>query len=218
MKLHFAEEILLLLLHDENGKFERVSDWSMRFALAGAQLMELANADRIDTDLDTLSLLNDEPLGMPSLDGLLNEIRDAKDQHDARFWLEHLALNADLIREEMLENLVRRGILHQKEDRFLWVFKSRHYPVVDGQFEREVKLRIMEVLFSDVIPDPHDIALIVLADACGILRSIFSDRTYEGTEDRIMQIRQMDLIGRAMNSAIDEIEISIATAGQSQFY
>ena len=218
MKLHFAEEILLLLLHDENGKFIRVPDWSLRFALAGAQLMELAIEDRIDTDRDTLLLLSDAALGTPSLDKLLDEIRDVKEKRDARYWLERLAMDADLIREEMLESLVTRGILRQQEDRFLWVFKARRYPVVDGKAEREVKLRIMEVLFSDVIPDPHDIVLIVLADRCGILRSIFSERTYEGTEDRISQIRQMDLIGRAMNNAIDEIELSIATAGQSQFY
>lgn len=218
MKLHFAEEILLLLLHDENGKFIRVPDWSLRFAIAGAQLMELAIEDRIDTDRDTLLLLSDAPLGTPSLDKLLSEIRDVKEKRDARYWLERLAMDADLIREEMLESLVTRGILRQQEDRFLWVFKARRYPVVDGKAEREVKLRIMEVLFSDVIPDPHDIVLIVLADRCGILRSIFSERTYEGTEDRISQIRQMDLIGRAMNNAIDEIELSIATAGQSQFY
>ena len=27
--------------------------------------------------------------------------------------------------------------------------------MIDGEAEREVKLRIMEVLFSDVIPDPR---------------------------------------------------------------
>ena len=39
--LRFAEEIMLLLLDDEQEKFVRVPDWSMRYSLAGAVLMGL---------------------------------------------------------------------------------------------------------------------------------------------------------------------------------
>ena len=43
------------------------------------------------------------------------------------------------------------------------VFRTRRYPKVDGKAEREVKLRIMGVLFSDVIPAPRDIVIISLS-------------------------------------------------------
>ena len=46
--------------------------------------------------------------------------------------------------------------------------------MIDGEAEREVKLRIMEVLFSDVIPDPRDIMIICLVDACGIFKELLS--------------------------------------------
>ena len=35
-------------------------------------------------------------------------------------------------------------------------------PAIDGEAQREVKLRIMGVLFSDEIPDPRDIVIICL--------------------------------------------------------
>ena len=41
---------------------------------------------------------------------------------------------------------------------------------IDGKAEREVRLRLMGVLFSDEIPDPRDVVLLCLADACGILK------------------------------------------------
>ncbi len=48
--LRFAEELMLLILDDENGRFARVPDRLMRYALAGGVLMDLALENRIDTD------------------------------------------------------------------------------------------------------------------------------------------------------------------------
>ena len=47
--LGLVEETILLLLRDEGGSFVRRPTSSMRFAIAGAVLMELADANRIDT-------------------------------------------------------------------------------------------------------------------------------------------------------------------------
>jgi len=134
--LRFAEEVMLLLLHDENGRFERVPDWSLGYALGGGVLMDLALEHRIDTDLDNLILVDDTPLGDSLLDSTLADIAAAEDKRDARFWVERTAGRADEIREEALSRLVQSGILEVQEDRFLWVFRSRRYPVVDGRAER----------------------------------------------------------------------------------
>ena len=160
MMLRFAEEVLLLLLHDDNGKFARVPEWSLRYALGGGVLMDLALENRIDTDLEKLVLIDSAPVGDSLLDPLLEEVAAAEESHDARYWVEVAAGRAWEIREEALARLIERGILEQREDRFLWVLSSRRYPVVDGKAERELKLRIMEVLFSDALPDPRDIVII----------------------------------------------------------
>ena len=209
--LRFAEEIILLMLHDDDGKFAHVPSWSTDRAMAGAVLMDLALENRIDTDPENLVLIDATPVGDSLLDPTLADI-EAGDQRDARYWVEHTAKKGEQIREEALSRLVGAGILEQHDDRFLWVFRSRRYPVVDGQAEREVKLRIMEVLFSDQIPAPRDVVIIALADACGIFRELLPKRELQQAADRIEQVRKLDLIGQAMADTIHDMEMWLAAS------
>ena len=215
--LRFAEEIILLLLNDDDGRFARVSNMSFDYALAGGVLMDLALEDRIDTDLDNLVLLDATPTGDNLLDPTLAEIAEGEG-NDARYWIERTALRSDELREEALRRLMDHGILEQVDDRFMWVFKSRRYPTVDGEAQREVKLRIMAVLFSDEIPDPRDIVIICLADATGIFRSIFTSEELDRVTPRIDQVRRLDLIGQAMTQAIQDIEMTLTSALQPHMY
>ena len=180
--------------------------------------MDLALENRIDTDLDRLILVDDTPTGDSLLDPTLADIAAAEDKRDARFWVERTAGRADEIREEALARLVNQGILEMQEDRFLWVFRSRRYPVVDGQAEREVKLRIMEVLFTDEIPDPRDVVIICLADACALFKQLLSKREIDQAAKRIEQVTRLDLIGQAMSQAIRDIQLSIALLSQPHTY
>ena len=211
--LRFAEEIILLLLNDDDGRFAHVSGWSLNYALAGGVLMDLALENRIDTDLEKLVLVDATPVGDSLLDETLADIATG-DERDARFWVEHTVQRADAIREEALSRLIDRGILERRDDRFLWVFRSRRYPTIHGEAEREVKLRIMGVLFSDEIPHPRDVVTICLADACGIFNGLLSRRELNKASDRIEQVRKLDLIGQAMTQAIQDIELLIATSVQ----
>ena len=218
--LRFAEEVLLLLLEDESGKFVHVPELSLRCVLAGAVLMDLALEYRIDTDLRKLVVIDPSPLGDSLLDPILERIvtelnkKPVPDDspRDARYWVETIARDADVIRTKTLDRLIERGIIRREDERVLWVFKTRRYPLIDGEAEREVKLRIMEVLFSDTIPAPRDIVIISLADACGIFRVLLSDREYKRVGSRIREVRKMDLIGQAVSNAVREIEAVLALA------
>ena len=216
--LRFAEEIMLLLLDDEDGSFARVPDRLVRYALGGGVLMELALEDRIDTDLDKLLLVDSTPLQDNLLDPMLSEIAAATETHDTRYWLECAAEHAGDIREGALRRLVQKGILAREDERFLWVFRSRRYPAIDGKAELEVKLRIMEVLFSEKIPDPRDVVIICLADACGIFEKLLANRELARATGRIEQVRKLDLIGQEVIKAIWDIEASLALAVQPHMY
>ena len=208
--LRFAAEITLLLLNDD-GTLVHVPSWSLNYALAGGVLMDLALENRIDTDLEKLVLIDSTPIGDSLLDPTLADINEVGER-DARFWVERTANRAQEIREESLSRLISLGILEARDDRFLWVFRSRRYPAIEGTTVREVKLRIMEVLFSDEIPDPRDVVIICLADACGIFRRLLSRTELSRASERIEQVSRLDLIGQAMSQAIQDIQLTIATS------
>ena len=207
--LRFVEEILLLLLRDDDGRFVAVPGIALDNAIAGAVLMDLALENRIDTDPEHLIVTDPAPVGDSLLDPTLAAIT-AGQRRDARYWVGQTAQRAAEIREEALSRLVERGILERHEGRLLWVFRSRRYPVVDGSAEKEVKLRILGVLLSDEIPDPRDIVIIGLAEACGILRELMPRGDYAAARERIDQVRKLDLIGQATSSAIHDIEMWLA--------
>ena len=215
--LRFTEEIILLLLNDDDGRFVRLPNVSLDYALAGGVLMDLALENRIDTDLDSLILIDETPTGDSLLDETLADIAEVGG-NDARFWVERTAVKGEALREEALRRLIDQGILEQVDDRFMWVFKSRRYPSIDGQAQREVKLRIMGVLFSDEIPDPRDIVIICLADACGIFKTLLSSQELVSVTPRIEQVKRLDLIGQAMTQAIQDIELTLAASLQPHMY
>ncbi len=209
--LRYVEEILLLVLDERRGELAPgMPDHSLALALAGAVLMDLALEDRIDTDSERLILMDATPLGEDFLDSTLADIADAEQEHDTGYWLKRTAAHGDRIREAALVRLTERGILSSEEDGLLSlvpsVSRSRRYPIADGQWVEETRLRIMRLLFSDDIPDPRDIGIIALADACGVFRTILAPEERAEVRDRIDQLRNLDLIARTMGRAITEIE------------
>ena len=211
--LTFTEEILLLLLDDDDGTFVPIPNANLGCAIGGAVLMDLAFAYRIDTDPKALVVNDPTPTGNPMLDGTLAKIVAHGSQSDTRTWIRVLSVeDAPDIREQALENLVARGIVQVREERVMWAFRTRRYPTIDGNVEQEVKLRIGQVLHSDDIPDPRDVALIGLVDVCDLLGDIFPDRNIDQLRPRVEQLRKMDLIGRELAGAIADIEHTVTMA------
>ena len=206
--LTFTEEILLLMLGEEDGAFLPVNSNAFECALAGATLMDLAFALRIDTDLESLIVLTENPTGISMLDSILAKIVTHPEVMDAQSWVRLLAREeANTIREQALASLVDRGILEQRETR-----RVGHYPMRDGTAQREVKLHLRDVLLADDIPDPRDVVRVSLADACGIFPEILSEREIKQATPRIRQLRIMDLIGREVAGAIAAIQRTMLMA------
>ncbi len=208
--LRFAEELLIFVLDEGHGELAPgQSESSLYLALAGAVLMDLALEGRIDTDLKRLWLVDSTPLGEEILDPTLAVIAGAEQTYDTGYWLERTAQMGDRIRDAALAHLTERGILRSEAHGLLSlaprVSRTRRYPVADGKWVEETRLRIMRLLFSDDIPDPRDPGIIALADACGMLRSILSPDEYAQVRGRIDVLQNLDLIAQAMGRAIQEL-------------
>ena len=182
-------------------------------ALEGAEFFTAVHAallkamlDRIDTDLQRLTLVSAEPTGEPLLDATLAQVANEPGARSTASWLDRLRGEGPRIRAEAIARLIERGVLRQEHSRLLWVFESRRYPLLDGKQQQEVKLRIAKLLLSDEIPDARDAMITALAEACGLLRRVFSEQELRRSQGRIRQIVRLDLIGRTVGSAIEELQ------------
>ena len=205
--LTIAEEVLLLVLDDETGRVNpRLPVHSLRNAVSGALLMDLAFSDRIDTDLHQLYVVDSTPLEEPVLDPALARVVGEEETQPTDHWVRVFAAEFDSVQPRLLDRLVSRGILRRQDDRLFWVLGSRRYPSVDGRPLREVKRRIMDVLLSEKIPDPKDIAIICLADACDLWRGMIHQRELVALEPRIAQVVKLDLIGQSVAATVRELQ------------
>ena len=205
-QLHLQDELILMLINEQNGYFHQVPGWDLNCAVIGAVLAELSLLSRIDTDMDSLVLVDRTETGNPSLDSILKQIADEPEQHDAQYWIERLAIRAEKVIDEALDRLVDLKILEHHNGDFWtlapveWRAGKSGGSVVDtaGEF---IKLRIMKYIFYDAIPGPRDVIIICLVNTCDVFRFIFE--LDNDAEERIKSICRMDLIGRSIAAAVE---------------
>ena len=198
------EELLLALLDEESGYFRQVPGWNLNCAMAGAALGELSLRGRIDTDLESLTLLDATDTGRPLLDPILREIATETEPHDARYWVERLAPQSEAMIPQALDQLVRRQILDLHPGDF-YTFTRRPAetpPAEDHLAGESVKARLTRIIFSDEIPGPRDVIITGLVNACRVFHVMF--QIDEEVEERIQFVSQMDLIGQAIAAAVGQ--------------
>lgn len=210
--LSFAEEIFLLALDDDRGIIKPLPVSAFDYALAGAILMDLAIRNRIDTDIKTLTLADPSPTDDPILNNALQDLRQQPNPQPTSHWLKHFADQSRCIQNRVLARLVERGILKQVNRRILWVFEVRRYPLLDNREIKEVRTRLHDLLLSDEIPDPREVVLITLGNACHLLDDLFAPGESERVRARIVALSKLDLIGQEMAASIREIERTMAIA------
>lgn len=201
--LLLAEEILLLILNNEASDIgSSLLPSSLEMAIAGSVLMDLALENRIDTDFDRLMVVDSSPVGNDVLDPVLADIASEAVSRPVSWWLERISAQAEPIHRRALLGLVEHGILESDGfDMFVLsqsVLRSRRYPALHGQAADEVQVRIMRLLFSNDIPDPRDVSIVALAEACGLFERILSRREFETAKERINLLSRADTIGRSI--------------------
>ena len=105
--LSLPEELILMLLNEQTGYFHQVPGWDLNCAIAGAVLAELSLSSRIDTDMESLLIVDQTETGNPVLDFILRKIADEPIQRNAQFWIERLAIHSEAVIDLALDNLVK---------------------------------------------------------------------------------------------------------------
>lgn len=206
----YAEEIYLLALDDKKGDIKSLPVSALDYALAGALLMELALLDRVDTDPAGLKIISTEPTKDPLLDYALEQLQNSKEPQPVSHWLNLFANQTTHIQKRVLTRLIERQYLKTEDRKVMWVFSVRRYPTADENELKEVRTRLREIILSQDIPDPRDVVLISLGNACHLLDDLFTTDESAAANSRIAILERMDLIGQETTSAILEIQNALA--------
>ena len=203
--LSLPEELVLMLLNEENGYFHQVPGWDLNCAVVGAVLAELSLRSRIDTDMESLFLLDPTETGNPALDPILEEIADDRVQHNAQYWIERLAPHAESIIDSTLDRLVDLRILEHHDGDYWTLARAKGRAelfngAAGGGGVQFVRTRISQAIFNNEIPDPRDVIIICLVNTCDVFRFMFP--LDDEAEKRIEFICNMDLLGRSIAAAV----------------
>lgn len=223
--MNFAEILFLFALDGQNGVIKPELERSLDYALAGAILMDLAIQNRVDTDLTCirinpkeesrdpllLRVVDKRPTGNRLLDEALKELQYRKDPCPTREWLAHFSGEGADIRRRVMAQLAEKGIINIQEARAWFIFKTIRCYFKSTKEIEELKNNLSGLIRNDEIPDPREVVLVGLANACGLFDEIFSPEELSHSRPRIIAIRKLDLIGQAMTTIIREIEHNIST-------
>ena len=103
-----------------------------------------------------------------------------------------------------LDRLVRRQVLDHHQGGF-YTFARRQRSSetslehLAGEF---VKARLTRIIFADEIPDPREVIITGLVNACNVFNLMF--QIDEEAEERIEFVSKMDVIGRAIAEAVTQ--------------
>lgn len=194
-----GEEVLILLLDLESGRLtDKLPPETISKALSGSLLMELALNHRIDTDLKGLFVVSPEPLDEPLLDIALEQITADPERRAISYWVRVFATGADGIVAQLTDQLVKRGILLRRRDRLLRFVGHYTLTSTSGESGGDVLRRIANILLSDEIPDPRDVMITALTDACGLWQHLLDPETFAVVKPRIKELAGIELIGQAV--------------------
>ncbi len=204
--LSLPDELILILLNEQNGYFYQVPGWNLNCAVIGAVLAELSLLSRIDTDMESLLLLDATETGDPVLDPILKQIAAGPAGRNAQYWIERLVLRAEAIIDATLNRLIDRQFVKRHDGDFYTPVHGKIQPggrgdPQEGTAGQSIKARIGQIILTDSIPEPRDAIVISLVNTCDVFRFIFEFD--EEAEERIETICKMDLIGRSVAEAVE---------------
>ena len=198
------EEIVLLTLDDVSGDALGRTGMAAGLGLAGAVLMELSLAGRIDNDGHRLILPSGAPTGEPVLDDSLR-LLTLQAPADSRGALMLLLAEAETRRAAVLERLVAAGLLRRERGGFLRLFGTR-YPKTPGRPETdEVRHRLRALVAGEEIPEPRDALLLGLVRSAGLIRLLFTEDELDRHRGRIDLLIGLEALNRSLGAVITDI-------------
>ena len=127
-------------------------------------------------------------------------------------WVGRFA-NIKNLKHRVAARLCDRGILREEEGKILLVFTRTIYPESDPRPEQEIIERLRRAVFTDRRDiDPRTVVLVSLANSAGILKVVFDKKELKARKERLEQVINGELMGKAAKEAIQAMEAAVMVA------
>ncbi len=210
--LTMLEEVVLLAVDERTGNLRSTREFGTAYALVGAVFFDLALARKIDTDTETIHIIDTTPTGNATLDRVLAEMAKRPDLTTVRQWIEEIFLHRRDLEGEALLSLIASGVLRHEKSKLLWIIDVERFPLVNDKPQQHVKTRLAHAILSDEIPDTRDIMLVSIAEPCGLLPYVLSDHQVENRRERIRMLSNLETISRKVTAAILGLDSTMRSA------
>ncbi len=213
LRLH--EEILLLALRDEKGTV--ASGTMFKYAIGGGILAELLLNKRVTVkpagrkkNKHLVFLNSATSMSNEVIDECLSKVRFSNNPKSAQSWVMRFAQTKN-VKERVAARLCKLRILQADQKQVLWIFNRKTYPEIDHSAEAEIISRLERVIFTDTADvDTRTILLASLASSADILKNVFDKKKLKSRKERINQLVEREVVGRATKKAVQTVKTALA--------
>ena len=207
MSIPLTDELLLLGYDDTTGK--QLLSHELDLGLAGAVLLELALAERIDVDGGRVVVRNPAPTGDAIVDAALARIVADGKRRKPQAWVERLQKK---LRAQVLARLTAAGTVRRVEDKVLGIIPRTRYPAGDPRPKADARARLDAAVRHGVRPDARTAALASLVLAASLARKVLPDVPRKDAKRRLAEVSAGEWAGPAVRKAIDAVNAATAAA------
>ena len=198
-----AEDLLLLLTDDETGR-HLADSTSLDYALGGAVLIDLVHMGKARIaevsgvfKSNRVEVIDPNPTGDFVLDEAIAKITKRKPQTPQSL----VPILAKGLRQQILERLANRAILHAEEGRIMGIFPTTRWPATDSRHEAQIRRGLHEALvIPQSAPNQEVAALISLLHAVNQIPKTITDSGLGSRElkRRAKAIADTEQVGKAV--------------------
>ena len=210
-----AEDVLLLATDDATGK-STISALQLDPALAGAVLIELVVAGRVNLLGEgrqaKVVVTDGTPLGDPVLDVALQSLIDKAPLKP----VQAIRLLAKGLRARLNDLLEQRGILRRESGKVLGLFPTTSWPATSVEHESVVRRNLVGQLVQGLTPDPRTAALVALLHALRCTHKVVVPAEHglgrRELDRRAKQLAEGSWGSQAVRQTIDAMTAAVAAA------
>ncbi|MFT4849175.1 MAG: Golgi phosphoprotein 3 [Sediminicola sp.] len=208
MELNLVDKFVLLALDDDKGTFAQ-EPFALTYGLAGAILLELSFKEYISIVDKKVVLTSHKRIGDPFLDSCLERLTKSKKNKSLNYWVQTFGNEERSIKKEILEKLIRKGILNKREEKFLWFFNNDKFPTLNSKPENALRKRLFETLEHHGRPEVDQLMLISLIDTCKLNSFVYGKERAKKIKDRIKDVLKEAENNSLISDTIKEVQITI---------